>query len=92
MYTVLKKKKNTRPVLRFYNEKMTVLRNCKKLKNSSISIWEDFSASVRDIRRKLWQSSKAERDAGDRVTLLFDKLFDKINCIYGMTCRTAGYL
>lgn len=56
---------------------MTVLRNCKKLKNSSISISEDFSASVRDIRRKLWQSSKAERDAGDRVTLLFDKL--KVN-------------
>lgn len=75
-----KRPNSTRPVIiRFYNftEKMTILRNCKKLKNSSISISEDFSASVREVRSKLWQSSKAERNAGDKVTLLYDKL--KVN-------------
>lgn len=38
---------------------------------------EDFSFAVRETRRKLWESSKANRDSGDKVVLLFDKL--KIN-------------
>lgn len=69
-----------RPViLRFYDfaEKMAILRSCSKLKGTNISISEDFSLAVRETRRKLWKSSKSNRDSGDRVVLLFDKL--KIN-------------
>lgn len=71
-----------RPViLRFYDftEKMTVLRNCSKLKGkkSSISISEDFSKPVRILRSKLWQFAKTNREKGDKVTLVFDKL--KVN-------------
>ncbi|XP_049267473.1 uncharacterized protein LOC119376982 [Rhipicephalus sanguineus] len=67
-----KKDNRERPViLRFYDftEKLTILRNAFKLKDSSISISEDFSAEVRERRRKLWQSAKE-----NRVALVFDKL------------------
>lgn len=50
---------NERPViLRFYDftEKVKVFQSCHKLKNSGISISENFSVPVREIRRKLWQS------------------------------------
>lgn len=72
-----KKDNRERPViLRFYDftEKLTILRNAFKLKDSSISISEDFSAEVRERRRKLWQSAKENRVNGEKVALVFDKL------------------
>ncbi|XP_075752613.1 uncharacterized protein LOC142818127 [Rhipicephalus microplus] len=78
MHRIGRKTQNReRPViLKLYNfsEKMVVLRNCNKLKRTAISISEDFSARVRDLRKKLWQSAKKDRDNGAKVTLVFDKL------------------
>lgn len=78
MHRIGRKTQNReRPViLKLYNfsEKMLVLRNCGKLKGTAISISEDFSARVRDLRKKLWQSAKEDRDNGAKVTLVFDKL------------------
>lgn len=56
---------------------MLVLRNCYKLKNTAISVSEDYSKFVRETRRKLWQASALNRSNGDKVTLVYDKL--KIN-------------
>nr|XP_037287721.1 uncharacterized protein LOC119180694 [Rhipicephalus microplus] len=78
MHRIGRKTQNReRPViLKLYNfsEKMLVLRNCGKLKGTAISISEDFSARVQDLRKKLWQSAKEDRDNGAKVTLVFDKL------------------
>lgn len=60
-----------------YRDKESVLKNCRRLKGSNISIGEDFSVRVRDIRRKLWNSAKANKESGDKVFLVYDKL--KIN-------------
>lgn len=70
----------TRPVMvKFlhFSEKMSVLRNCPKLKGSTISISEDFSLRVRNIRKRLWDSAIENRKKGDKVTLIYNKL--KIN-------------
>ncbi|XP_064469783.1 uncharacterized protein LOC135384515 [Ornithodoros turicata] len=57
-----------------YSEKTTVFNNCFKLKGSSISITEDFSKSVRIVRKKLWDSAVENRWKGDKVSLHFMKL------------------
>ncbi|XP_077558145.1 uncharacterized protein LOC144173709 [Haemaphysalis longicornis] len=69
-----------RPVImRFYDyrEKERVMKNCPKLKGSSISISNDYASETVEVRRKLWQSAAAERDSGLKVSLNHDKL--KIN-------------
>ncbi|KAM7313533.1 uncharacterized protein ISCGN_003395 [Ixodes scapularis] len=69
-----------RPVImnfRDYNEKMSILTNAKKLKGTGVFINEDYSYELRQIRKKLWDSSQADRDRGDKVTLSYNKL--KIN-------------
>lgn len=66
-----------RPViLKFgdFMEKKEVLRNARKLKGTAIFINEDFSLLVRNVRKKLWDSAKDNRDKGERATLLYDKL------------------
>ncbi|XP_049527367.1 uncharacterized protein LOC125947075 isoform X1 [Dermacentor silvarum] len=71
-----RKKEKARPViLRFldYRDKSSVLKECRKLKGTTVSITEDFSLKVREIRMKLWQSSQQERDQGSKVKLVFDK-------------------
>ncbi|XP_077485423.1 uncharacterized protein LOC144095625 [Amblyomma americanum] len=67
----------TRPVilkLLDYREKTLVLKNCSKHKGSEYAISEDFSARVRDVRKKLWISAKALKDSGAKVALVFDKI------------------
>lgn len=70
----------TRPViLRFLDErdKCAVLSSCRRLKGSRISISEDFSPRVQQIRKKLWDSARESKRKGDKVVLTFDKI--KIN-------------
>lgn len=70
----------TRPVilkLLDFRDKVTILRNCTKLKGTAFSVGEDFSNRVRDIRKKLWQVAKKKKEAGDKVFLVYDKL--KVN-------------
>ncbi|XP_037498616.1 uncharacterized protein LOC119372211 [Rhipicephalus sanguineus] len=57
-----------------YRDKVAILQRCSKLKGTELSISEDFSARVRDIRKKLWQSSSRERTNGSKVKLVYDKI------------------
>lgn len=56
-------------------DKARILKNGSKLKNTTLAIGEDFSPKIRDIRRKLWASAKANRDNNEKVNLAFDKLY-----------------
>ncbi|XP_077500058.1 uncharacterized protein LOC144110858 [Amblyomma americanum] len=68
----------TRPVilkLLDSRHKTVILKNGKKLKGKDYSIGEDFSKNVRELRKKLWDSAKPNRDKKERVSLVFDKLY-----------------
>lgn len=75
-----------------YREKDLIFKNCSKLKGSSISVSEDFSAATRQKRKKLWDSASEERKAGGKVRLAYDKI--KINDVLyrwddARKCRTV---
>ncbi|XP_077564723.1 uncharacterized protein LOC144180217 [Haemaphysalis longicornis] len=55
-------------------DKTKILKNCHKLKGSEISISEDFSKRVRLIRKKLWDSAKPNKESGQKVHLVYDKI------------------
>ncbi|XP_077536026.1 uncharacterized protein LOC144148352 [Haemaphysalis longicornis] len=57
-----------------YRDKANILKNCSKSKGSSISVSEDFSQPVREIRRKLWAHTKENRDRKEKVYLVYDKV------------------
>lgn len=58
-----------------YEEKMKILRNSTAFRDTQYSVSEDFSKTVRDKRRHLWQYAKAKReDPGNKVYLSFNKL------------------
>lgn len=57
-----------------YREKNKILSCCNKLKGTPISISEDFSKRIRDIRSNLWRSAAIERANGTKASLSFDKL------------------
>ena len=66
--TEKKKNKNrSRPIVaQFsnYKDKMNILKNCKKLKNTRFSIFEDFSRETAAIRKEKWQEVLANREKG----------------------------
>ncbi|XP_075742266.1 uncharacterized protein LOC142795860 [Rhipicephalus microplus] len=67
----------TRPViLKFlnYREKESILRKSYKLKGTSLSLSQDFSKRVREIRKNLWNSATEDRARGGKVKLVHDKL------------------
>ncbi|XP_075725342.1 uncharacterized protein LOC142767489 [Rhipicephalus microplus] len=57
-----------------HRDKVSILRQCSKLKGSGFSISEDFSRNTRDIRKKLWDRTKEHRDRQERVSLVRDKV------------------
>lgn len=57
--------------------KTKIFKNCTKLKGSNISVSEDFSLRVRNVRKQLWDSCRSNRENKDKVQLIFDKI--KIN-------------
>lgn len=68
----------TRPVifkLLDMRDKSSILKNGHKLKNTNFSIGEDFSKKVRNVRKKLWESAKPNRDKKEKVALAFTKLY-----------------
>ncbi|XP_077564704.1 uncharacterized protein LOC144180192 [Haemaphysalis longicornis] len=68
---------NSRPIilkLVDYRDKAMIFKECTKLKGSDFSISEDFSRSVRDIRKKLWAKTKENRDRNEKVSLIRDKV------------------
>lgn len=70
----------TRPVImKLFNssEKAEILKNCRKLKGTRISINNDYSQATIERRRLLWASARSEKESGSKVQLIHDKL--KIN-------------
>lgn len=59
----------------FYKDKVSILKAKNKLKGSKIFIGEDYSESVRDVRKRLFVFVKKERAAGRKVTMAFDHVF-----------------
>ena len=62
-----KNKNRSRPIVAqfsFYKDKMNILKNCKKLKNTRFSIFEDFSKETAAIRKEKWQEVLANRGEG----------------------------
>ncbi|XP_077551771.1 uncharacterized protein LOC144165971 [Haemaphysalis longicornis] len=57
-----------------FSEKMKIMASCPKLKGTEISVSEDFSKRLRDLRGKLWRSAAEEKANGAKVLLSFDKL------------------
>ncbi|XP_040076557.1 uncharacterized protein LOC120848613 [Ixodes scapularis] len=55
-------------------DKSKILKNCVKLKGTDFSIGEDFSRHVQQIRKKLWDRTKANRDKREKVFLTYDKV------------------
>ena len=48
----------------FYKDKINILRNCKKLKGTKISIFEGFSQETMQIRKEKWKEVTANRKQG----------------------------
>lgn len=40
-----------------------------------MSIGEDFSRKIREVRKRLWESAKENRQKHEKVSLAFDKLY-----------------
>ena len=66
-WTGKKNKNRLRPIVAqfsFYKDKMNILKNCKKLKNTRFSIFEDFSRETAAIHKEKWQEGFANREKG----------------------------
>ena len=48
----------------FYKDEINSLKNCKKLKENKISIFEDFSQETMQIRKEKWKEVLANRKQG----------------------------
>ena len=48
----------------FYKDKENIIRNCKKLKGTKISIFEDFSREAMQIRKEKWKEVLPNRKQG----------------------------
>ena len=46
----------------FCKDKMSILKNCKKLKNTSFTIFKDFSRETAAIPKEKWQEVLANRE------------------------------
>ncbi|XP_077492095.1 uncharacterized protein LOC144102811 [Amblyomma americanum] len=57
-----------------HREKVNILKNCSKLKDTDYSISEDFSYTTRQIRKNLWESTAEIRKAGQKVKLIYNKI------------------
>ena len=61
----------------FYKDKEKIMKEKWKLKGSSVFIGDDFSAKVREVKRKLLPHSRAAKDQKKRATMVFDHLLIK---------------
>ena len=58
----------------FYKDKENIMKEKWKLKGSSVFIGDDFSAKVREVRRKLLPHLGAAKDQKKRATMVVDHL------------------
>lgn len=70
--------------MKFYDfkEKECVMKNCGKLKGTSINVSNDYAKVTVQVRKKLWDSAAGDRAQGKKTALVHDKL--KVdNRLYG---------
>ena len=63
----MKNNNRSRPLVAqfsFYKDKMNILRNCKKLKSTRFSIFEEFSRQTTAIRKEKWHEVLTNREKG----------------------------
>ena len=60
-----------------WTEKSSILNNSSALKNTNISIYEDFCKETVQVRKKLIPEMKKARDAGKFATISYNKLIVK---------------
>lgn len=58
------------PNLRDFNEKTSIFKNARKLKNTGISVSDYYSKPVQLLRKKLWDRAAQNREHGDKVTVV----------------------
>lgn len=58
-----------------YNDKVTVLRDCRKLKGSPIGIHEEYSCETLYKRKQLWKSAKSIKENWAKFTLIHNKQY-----------------
>lgn len=58
----------------FYKDRLSVLKAKKNLAGSTISISEDFTRRVREVRKKLVPYLKAAKRSGKKVSMVYDHL------------------
>ena len=61
----------------FYKDKMNIPRNCKKLKGTKISVFEDFSQETMQIRKEKWKEVLANRKQGKILFLQYRSVICK---------------
>ena len=64
-----------------YKDKINILRNCKKLKGTKISILEDFFQETMQNRKEKWKEVLANRKQGKILYLQYRSVI----CIEGRT-------
>ena len=82
-----KSKNRSRPIAlqsTFYKEKINILKNCKKLKNTKFSIFEDFPRETAATRKEKWQEVLANREKGmisylNYPTVICEKEYDSFS-------------
>ena len=58
----------------FFRDKQKILKEKRKLKGSTVFVSEDFSALVRETRKKLAPHLKAAKSNGKKATMVYDHL------------------
>ena len=56
---------------------MNILRNCKKLKGTKVSIFEDFSQGTMQIRKEKWKEVLANRKQDKILYLQYRSVISK---------------
>ena len=73
----------------FYKDKINVLKNKGKLNGTGFYIKEDFPTNVRDIRKKLNELVKENREKGEKVKIVYDHVYIE-NKKYGLNQSHNG--
>ena len=57
-----------------FQDKVKIMKNCKKLRNTGIYINEDFCKETNELRKKLWEDVKRLRQDGKYAVIQYNKI------------------
>ena len=76
----------------FYKDKIDILRNCKKVKGTKISIFEDFSQETMQIPKGKWKKVVSNRKQGKILYLQYRNVIYKEGVSHGSSTLSKLYL